>query len=234
MHDRNGTPLNVGDEVLIPAVITELQPGEEFCNVTLKTVSGRRPDKQKETISAINTGVLVKFAQAALALLVVLFTFAAADASDKRYRRYQRNSCYMNSCQVESGTVIAAKPLVVQETQKPSEEKPSQQWTGNSDSLDEVNAERAKRGLKPFIRDALLTQAAHTCAQLRAKRFIHGHLSSDFDYLPAGAHAIAAGCGALEPSWGWGSCCTYDNYTYAGAAWVMGSDGRRYMHLFVR
>jgi hypothetical protein len=30
------------------------------------------------------------------------------------------------------------------------------------------------------------------------------------------------------------SCCVYENYTYAGAAWVSGRDGRRYMHLFVR
>ena len=105
---------------------------------------------------------------------------------------------------------------------------------GSDDALEEVNAERAKRGLKAFLPDPLLNQAARTCAKLRAQSHIHGHLSSDFDHLPAGGSASAAGCGALEPSWGWGTCCTYDNYTYAGAAWVMGSDGRRYMHLFVR
>lgn len=106
---------------------------------------------------------------------------------------------------------------------------------GSDDALNEVNAERAKRGLKPFLPDPLLTQAAQACAKQRQARSIHGHLpESDFRYLPAGAHASAAGCGALEPSWGWGTCCTYDNYTYAGAAWVMGNDGRRYMHLFVR
>lgn len=106
---------------------------------------------------------------------------------------------------------------------------------GADDALEEVNAERAKRGLKAFLPDPLLNKAALACAKQRASRSIHGHLpESDFHYLPEGAHATAAGCGALEPSWGWGSCCAYDNYTYAGAAWVMGNDGRRYMHLFVR
>ena len=102
------------------------------------------------------------------------------------------------------------------------------------DALDEVNAERARRGLRPFARDPSLTQAALACARQRAARRIAGHLPNDFAYLPAGTSATAAGCGALEPSWGWGTCCTYENHTYAGAAWVMGADGKRYMHLFVR
>lgn len=107
--------------------------------------------------------------------------------------------------------------------------------TGSDDALDEVNAARAKRGLRAFLPDPLLNKAALACARQRASRFCHGHLpESDFKYLPDGGDARAAGCGALEPSWGWGTCCTYENYTYAGAAWVMGSDGRRYMHLFVR
>lgn len=58
MHDRNGTPLKKGDIVLIEAEITELHAGEDYCNVTVKTLDGRRPDGLKETISAINTGVL--------------------------------------------------------------------------------------------------------------------------------------------------------------------------------
>lgn len=102
------------------------------------------------------------------------------------------------------------------------------------DALKEVNDKRATMGLKPFLKDKLLTEGALACAKERAKFGIHGHLSSDFDYLPKGASATAAGCGALEPDWGWGTCCYTENYTYAGAAWVMGSDGRRYMHIFVR
>lgn len=103
-----------------------------------------------------------------------------------------------------------------------------------TDALAEVNAARAKRGLRPFQHDPQLTQAALQCAQIRASRRIAGHLANDFAYLPAGSTARSAGCGAMESSWGWGTCCTYENYTYAGAAWVMGSDGKRYMHLFVR
>lgn len=59
MHDRNGTELKEGDIVLIPAKITQLSPEEGYCNVSVETVHGRRPDDCKETISAINTGVMV-------------------------------------------------------------------------------------------------------------------------------------------------------------------------------
>lgn len=128
---------------------------------------------------------------------------------------------------VELRPVRTIEASTTKEPQKPSN-------NFSNDALTEVNAERAKRGLKPFIHDALLTQGALACAKARAASHIHGHLSSDFDYLPSGAQATAAGCGALEPSWGWGTCCVFDSYTYAGAAWVMGSDGRRYMHIFCR
>lgn len=60
MHDTNGTPLNVGDKVLIPAVVKTLSPGDDYCNVCIETTLGRRPDGRKEQIAAINTGVLVK------------------------------------------------------------------------------------------------------------------------------------------------------------------------------
>jgi hypothetical protein len=102
------------------------------------------------------------------------------------------------------------------------------------DALSEVNAARAARGLRPFIKDASLTAGAVNVADFRAKYLIQGHTVDDFHGLPSGAVATAAGCAAWEPSWGWGACCTYENYTYAGAAWSQGKDGRRYMHLFVR
>jgi hypothetical protein len=103
-----------------------------------------------------------------------------------------------------------------------------------ADALGEVNAARAARGLRPFVRDAGLTSAAAGCAEFRAARLIAGHTSNDFAALPAGAFASSAGCAAWEPGFGWGACCTYDGYTYAGAAYSYGRDGRRYMHLFVR
>ncbi len=58
MHDRNGTPLQVGDRVLIEGTVTALAGGEDYCNVTVQTLAGRRPDGAKETFHAINTGVV--------------------------------------------------------------------------------------------------------------------------------------------------------------------------------
>ena len=62
MHDARGNALKKGDLVLIPAVVTELYATEDYCNVSLTTQIGRRPDGQKESICAINTGVLLKIA----------------------------------------------------------------------------------------------------------------------------------------------------------------------------
>lgn len=113
----------------------------------------------------------------------------------------------------------------------------SQVTSGSPDALDEVNAKRASRGLRPFIRDPGLTVAAQRAADFRAKHHLFGHVMGgmgDFQFLPAGTNAASAGCAAYPASYGWMSCCTWESYTYAGAAWVMGSDGKRYMHLFVR
>lgn len=60
MHDAKGRPLKAGDHVLIPAVVTELYETEDYCNVQLQTVIGRRPDGLLETIGAINTGVILR------------------------------------------------------------------------------------------------------------------------------------------------------------------------------
>lgn len=103
-----------------------------------------------------------------------------------------------------------------------------------SSALDEVNAARAARGLRPYICDAGLCQAALSAATYRAQNCITGHCYNDFAHLPPGISANAAGCAAWSVGDGWGSCCTYDSYIYAGAAAVIGKDGRRYMHLFVR
>lgn len=110
-----------------------------------------------------------------------------------------------------------------------------QSFTAGNDALSEVNAARASRGLRPFLPDPGLTAGAQRAAQERAARGITGHLPNDFAMLPPGAFASAGGCAAWPQGMGWGSCCTYDTqYTYAGAAAVVGRDGRRYMHLFVR
>jgi hypothetical protein len=80
MHDANGTPLAVGDTVLIPAEITQLDPGEDYCNVSVKSTLGRRPDELHETISAINTGVLILHRRASALIIAVCVAIAAATA----------------------------------------------------------------------------------------------------------------------------------------------------------
>ena len=68
MYDANGTPLKVGDKVLIPAVIVDVSDTEDYCNLSVKTTLGRKPDGNKESISAINTAVVVKISGADLSL----------------------------------------------------------------------------------------------------------------------------------------------------------------------
>jgi len=60
MHDAKNRPLKVGDRILIPARITELSATEDFCNVAVKSALGRRPDGRAETVSAINTAVILR------------------------------------------------------------------------------------------------------------------------------------------------------------------------------
>ena len=162
-----------------------------------------------------------------LIIVAALSVAVQATAEAGPFRRYQRSSSVSAS---PRPAPVQAQPAawVGQTGLSPTT------TNGVDDALAEVNAARAQRGLRPFLPDPSLNQAARTCAQIRAARRIEGHLPNDFSYVPAGTSARSAGCGALEPSWGWGTCCTYDNYTYAGAAWVMGADGKRYMHLFVR
>ncbi len=60
MHDARGKALKIGDAVVLIATITELYETEDFCNVQIRSQIGRRPDGTKETVYAINTGVLIK------------------------------------------------------------------------------------------------------------------------------------------------------------------------------
>lgn len=179
---------------------------------------GNKTEKKSAKATAASAA-----AKATAVILLMLFSFADLRASDHKVR----GRAAWAWCDQANTTPAVEAPVVYREAPKAAH-------NGSDDALAEVNEYRAKRGLAPFKHDAALTEAALKAAKQRASRGIHGHLpESDFTCLPAGAHADAAGCGALDDSWGWGTCCMDENYAYAGAAWIRGSDGRRYMHLFV-
>ena len=60
MHDAKDRPLKKGDKVLFVGTITELSATEDYCNVSVELLFGRRPDGLKEHLHAINTGVLLR------------------------------------------------------------------------------------------------------------------------------------------------------------------------------
>lgn len=101
-------------------------------------------------------------------------------------------------------------------------------------ALDEVNALRKAKGLKPYLIDSGLQLGAEKCADYRAAHLIEGHTRNDFRFLPLKVEAEAAGAGAAVPKAGWLSCCVYEDWDYAGAAYKVGKNGKRYMTIFVR
>ena len=57
MHDVHGKKLKVGDVVNIPCnILTISEVCTEYCNVSVETVHGRRPDGLKEKFFSLNTG----------------------------------------------------------------------------------------------------------------------------------------------------------------------------------
>lgn len=56
-HDCNGDLLQVGDRVLIPAEVINITSGEDYCNLTVKTTIGRKPDDLRETMT-LNAAVV--------------------------------------------------------------------------------------------------------------------------------------------------------------------------------
>jgi hypothetical protein len=52
--------LEVDDIVLIPAVVTKLYDDEDYCNVELKSLFGRRPDDAYDKFGAMNTAVVFR------------------------------------------------------------------------------------------------------------------------------------------------------------------------------
>lgn len=60
MHDAKGRELKVGDTVLIPARVKQTMATEDYCTWHLETLYGRRLDGQKEMISRINMGLVLR------------------------------------------------------------------------------------------------------------------------------------------------------------------------------
>jgi hypothetical protein len=170
-------------------------------------------------------------------VLTAVFALAFAGTSDAqifRHRLLQHHRFQTSSFQSQSCSCTQGVNGVSQSFQETQFSQTFQSESGSSEALNEVNAKRAQRGLRPFIFDPALTQAAIGAANFRAANGLFGHTSNDFAFVPRGGMARSAGCAAYPPSHGWMSCCVEGNYTYAGAAWAMGRDGKRYMHLFVR
>lgn len=158
-----------------------------------------------------------------ISITILFIVGCACDASDRKARGQA----------AWAWASVSAKPASA-ETTKPAVPK-TETRAECVDALQEVNDARKARGLPPFQPDAKLTEAALACARERAARGIHGHLpESDFKHLSSSVptEGVAAGCAAWED--GFGACAMYDNYAYCGAAWVRGSDGLKYCHVFVR
>lgn len=177
-----------------------------------------------------------RFVLAALMLLVLV---SSASAQGRRSRRgWSNNQGWSQGWTEAAGGAVMVMPPAqpAQSVQSSAKSVGGSDYAGNEDAMDEVNAKRAQKGLRPLQKDPLLSQGAFECAKRRASRGIHGHLpESDFSCLPPGANATVGGAGALEDSWGW-ETCAYDStqYTVGGAAWVRGRDGLRYMSFFGR
>jgi len=59
-HDAKGTPLQIGDRVLIPGILTGIAPTDEYCNCAVDLEHFMPPDKTTTTLLNINTRQLIK------------------------------------------------------------------------------------------------------------------------------------------------------------------------------
>jgi hypothetical protein len=161
-----------------------------------------------------------------LAATVAAVLASSADAGPILQRR--RHAVAGQSCQPAADAAPPGPRIEYTPHGQPMPDSPA------GEALAEVNAKRAARGLPPLLPDPGLTEGAFRVAAFRAHHGLFGHTSNDFGFLPPGSSASSGGCAAYPASYGWMSCCVYDRATYGGAAFVTGTDGRRYMHLFVR
>ena len=169
-------------------------------------------------------------------LLVGILALIASDADAGPIRRWianHRNSEHYDGRNFSTSQTSEAASCIGGACEIGSDSIPTP-TTAITDALDEVNAKRATRGLPPYIRDDGLTIAAQRAADARAASLTFGHTSNDFAFLPVGCSADSAGCAAYPPEYGWLSCLIWENARYAGAAYTVGVDGRRFMHIYIR
>lgn len=155
------------------------------------------------------------------AVAVTLASSAAADAGwrQRQTYRYRESTVYRGGNQGNQAGQFPAAPAGLE----------------LGDPLTQLNAQRAARGLPPYIEDPALTAGAKAAASARAQAGQFAHTPNDFAYLPPGAVAHSAGCGCWHPGFGF-MACNMDSvqYRFAGAGWARGPDGRVFCHLFVR
>jgi hypothetical protein len=60
-HDKNGQLVQEGDRVNVPCIVDSVQPGTDYCNVTLHTVEPMPPYTGPNTIT-LNTRQIEKLA----------------------------------------------------------------------------------------------------------------------------------------------------------------------------
>lgn len=138
--------------------------------------------------------------------------------------------CDCVNCQCNGGKVCPC-PSCRLAVNAPVRTDPEGTW----DVLEELNQQRRQRGLEAYIWDRDLTIAAGRASKHRAERLMFGHTDNDFAYLSSGVSADAAGCAAYPASYGFTACACYDQgLHFAGAAYTLGRDGKRYCHLFIR
>lgn len=61
-HDKNGQPLNVGDEVLIRARVEQIFPGATTCNAQFRTVEKMTPESRAGDLLTLNCNQVEKAA----------------------------------------------------------------------------------------------------------------------------------------------------------------------------
>lgn len=59
-HDRDGKLLEVGDFVYIPCVVTQINPGEDYCNINVETVEKMPPENKYTNNYSLNTKQVIK------------------------------------------------------------------------------------------------------------------------------------------------------------------------------